>query len=167
MQGDVAAQLVDVTAASLLLLEAEGILHVIVEECSQQVERVKVVLLQCEWHRDVAALVQVLDCKDAGACVILNHVARVGIDEVAVLVDWATLFVIRALAAGFLVDGHDHISFVVAIESAEYVDLIEVSPFVLNASNKGIFETTGLVGRLQHAHVHLAWGWCIRSTRLS
>lgn len=59
LKGHCAAELVDVAIAALGLLKAEWVISVLIEEGAQKVKWIEVELFESEWHRDVAALIEI------------------------------------------------------------------------------------------------------------
>ena len=79
----------------------------------------------------------------------MKHISTLQVYQVAVLVDWASLFVSRAFASSFLVIGNDEVSFVVPIKISHDVDLVELATIQIQVLQEGAF--CGLICSLQHA----------------
>ena len=153
------AELVNNSTTSLSLLEAERVLNIIVEKCTEHLKWTEVVLFDGERHRDVASLVEVLAGKDLSSSHSVDDVARFRIDQVTVVIDRSAVQVRAPPASSFFVSRHNYVAFFIAGQISKNVDLVEVSPLVvlIRRLNVGLVKGACLIRCVHHAHALGAW----------
>lgn len=151
------AKLINVAATTLVLLETQGVLNVVVEERTQKVEWVKVEFFNCVWHRDVASFIKVVSREHFAIGVDVHNVPSFTIDEVAKVVYRSSLVIKRAFASRILIDWHNDVAFVISFEITENINFVELSLFKFGVHHEGGVEGTCLVSRLHHANSMGRW----------
>ena len=159
LQRNETAELVNDTATSLRLLEAEWVLNIVVEERTEHFKWIEVELFDGERHRDVASLVKILAGKDLGSSHSVDDVARFRIDQVTIVIDRSAVEVSAPPASSLVIIWHNYVAFLVAVQVTKDVDLVEVSPLVVLIRRLNVRNVEGacLVSRVHHAHALGAW----------
>ena len=153
------AELVDNSATSLRLLEAERVLNIVVEKCAEHLKWIEVVLFDGVRHRDVASLVKVLSGKDRSSSHSVDNVTRFWIDQVTIVIDRSAVKIRAPPASSFFVSGHNYVTFFIAVQISKNVDLVEVSPLMvlIRRLNEGLIKGACLIRCVHHTHALGTW----------
>jgi len=83
----------------------------------------------------------------------MNYITSFRVDQVTVVIDRFTITIEASFAASFLIRGHDNVTFLVAAQVAEDVDLIEVAPLMvlIRVLDVGDIESARLIRRIHDA----------------
>jgi len=148
LQRNETAQFINLTTSTLCFLETQRVLNIVVEECSQQIKWVEVVLLDCIGQWNVSTLIQVFALEDSGSSICLDHVSSLAVNQIAVVVNRSPLFIKGSLGVCCIINWHDNVSLVITVEASKDINLVEVTPIELHILNERVIHCTCLVSSL-------------------
>ena len=111
----------------MVLLEAQRVLNVVEEECTKQVKRVEIEFFDGLRHRDVTSLIKIFVLEDNLARPVVQDVASLTVNKIAVQIDRSTVHVSRPLTSSLGVHGEDDKALIISVKVAKDVNFIEIS----------------------------------------